>query len=388
MIQREIMGTKLTAKLWLDEVEDSCMEQIVRLASLPYAFHHVAIMPDAHTGVGMPIGGVLATKGVVVPNAVGVDIGCGMCAVRTNLKASELCRKDITTVMSHIRKNIPLGFDHRKEPMDESLLPEADFDQLPYLKNMKSAMLRQLGTLGGGNHFIEIQKDVVNDDVWIMIHSGSRNVGLSIAKQYAKIAAEWCAKWYSETQPELEFLPIEFNEGKKYLREMEYCVQFALANRKVMMDFIMEGFRLIRPSVEFDDIINIAHNYTAYENHFGEDVIVHRKGATRARMGEIGIIPGSMGTKSYIVEGLGNPESFESCSHGAGRRLSRAMARETLSLEEECRKMDERGIIHGMRRDGLDEAPGAYKDIDIVMQFESDLVKPIVELVPIAVIKG
>lgn len=388
MIQREIMGTKLTAKLWLDEVEDSCMEQIVRLASLPYAFHHVAIMPDAHTGVGMPIGGVLATKGVVVPNAVGVDIGCGMCAVRTNLKASELCRKDITTVMSHIRKNIPLGFDHRKEPMDESLLPEADFDQLPYLKNMKSAMLRQLGTLGGGNHFIEIQKDVANDDVWIMIHSGSRNVGLSIAKQYAKIAAEWCAKWHSETQPELEFLPIEFNEGKKYLREMEYCVQFALANRKVMMDFIMEGFRLIRPSVEFDDIINIAHNYAAYENHFGEDVIVHRKGATRARMGEIGIIPGSMGTKSYIVEGLGNPESFESCSHGAGRRLSRAMARETLSLEEECRKMDERGIIHGMRRDGLDEAPGAYKDIDIVMQFESDLVKPIVELVPIAVIKG
>lgn len=388
MIQREIMGTKLTAKLWLDEVEDSCMEQIVRLASLPYAFHHIAIMPDAHTGVGMPIGGVLATKGVVVPNAVGVDIGCGMCAVRTTLKASELERKDITSVMGYIRKNIPLGFDHRKTPMDESLLPEADFDKLPYLKNMKAAMLCQLGTLGGGNHFIEIQKDVANDDVWIMIHSGSRNVGLSIAKQYAKIAVEWCAKWYSETQPGLEFLPIEFEEGKKYLLEMEYCKQFALANRKVMMDFIMEGFRLIKPNVEFGDLINIAHNYAAYEHHFGENVIVHRKGATRARMGEIGIIPGSMGTKSYIVEGLGNIESFESCSHGAGRRLSRAMARETLSLEEECRKMDERGIIHGMRRDGLDEAPGAYKDIDRVMQFESDLVKPIVELLPIAVIKG
>ena len=154
------------------------------------------------------------------------------------------------------------------------------------------------------------------------------------------------------------------------------------------MDFIMEGIRLIKPNVEFGDLINIAHNYAAYEHHFGENVIVHRKGATRARMGEIGIIPGSMGTKSYIVEGLGNIESFESCSHGAGRRLSRAMARETLSLEEECRKMDERGIIHGMRRDGLDEAPGAYKDIDRVMQFESDLVKPIVELLPIAVIKG
>lgn len=388
MIQREVMGTKLTAKLWLDEVEDSCMEQIVRLASLPYAFHHIAIMPDAHAGVGMPIGGVLATKGVVVPNAVGVDIGCGMCAVRTNLKASELERSDVTDVMRHIRKNIPLGFDHRKQPMDECLLPEADLDKLPFLRNLKEAMLRQLGTLGGGNHFIEIQKDVATDDVWVMIHSGSRNVGLTIAKKYASIAEEWCKKWYAETQPGLEFLPIEFEEGKKYLREMEYCKQFALANRKVMMDIIMDGFRLIRPNVVFDPIINIAHNYAAYENHFGENVIVHRKGATRAGFGEIGIIPGSMGTKSYIVEGLGNPESFMSCSHGAGRRLSRAMARETLSLEEESRKMDEKGIIHGMRRDGLDEAPGAYKDIEQVIQFESDLVKPIVELVPMAVIKG
>lgn len=388
MIQRVVNGTKLSAKLWLDEVEDSCMEQIVRLASLPYAFHHVAIMPDAHTGVGMPIGGVLATKGVVVPNAVGVDIGCGMCAVRTNLKASELERSDVTSVMRHIRKNIPLGFDHRKTPMDESLLPEADFDKLPLLKNLKEAMLRQIGTLGGGNHFIEIQKDVANDDVWVMIHSGSRNVGLTIAKHYAKIAAEWCVKWHSETQPGLEFLPIEFDKGRNYLNEMNYCVEFALANRKLMMDIIMEGFRLIRPNVEFDEIINIAHNYAAFENHFGENVIVHRKGATRARLGEIGIIPGSMGTKSFIVEGLGNPESFLSCSHGAGRRLSRAMARETLSLEEECQKMDENGIIHGMRRDGLDEAPGAYKDIDSVMQFESDLVKPVVELLPMAVVKG
>lgn len=388
MIKKEIFGTKLAAKLWLDDVEDSCMEQIVRLASLPYAFHHIAIMPDAHTGKGMPIGGVLATKGVVVPNAVGVDIGCGMCAVRTNIKANELVRSDVTSIMRHIRENVPLGFDHRKTPMDESLLPEADFDKLPYLKNMKNAMLRQIGTLGGGNHFIEIQKDASNDDVWIMIHSGSRNVGLTIANQYARIASEWCAKWYSETMPGLEFLPIEFEAGKKYLNEMNYCKEFALVNRKVIMDFVMEGFRLIKPNVEFDPIINIAHNYASFESHFGENVIVHRKGATRARKGEIGIIPGSMGTKSFIVEGLGNADSFESCSHGSGRRLSRGMARETLSLEDECRKMDEKGIIHGMRRDGLDEAPGAYKDIDIVMQFESDLVKPIVELLPMAVIKG
>ncbi len=388
MIQKEIFGTKLSAKLWLDDVEDTCLEQIVRLASLPYAFHHIAVMPDAHTGVGMPIGGVLATKGVVVPNAVGVDIGCGMCAVRTNLKANELIRSDITSVMRHIRKNIPLGFEHRKTPMDESLLPPADFEKLPFLKNMKDAMARQLGTLGGGNHFIEIQKDVNTDDVWVMLHSGSRNVGLCVAKHYANIASEWCAKWHSETQPGLEFLPIEFDKGRNYFREMEYCKQFALANRKVMMDIIMDGIRQVKPDVEFDPTINIAHNYASFEKHFDEEVIVHRKGATRAGKGEIGIIPGSMGTKSFIVEGLGNPDSFESCSHGAGRRLSRGMARETLSLEEECRKMDEKGIIHGMRRDGLDEAPGAYKDIDLVMQYESDLVKPIAELLPMAVIKG
>lgn len=382
------MGTRLPAKMWLDDVEDSCLAQIIDLASLPFAFKHIAIMPDAHAGKGMPIGGVLATKGVVVPNAVGVDIGCGMCAVKTSLKASELERTDLTGVMRHIRKTIPLGFDHQVKAVDESLLPDLDLESLPFLKDKKNAMLKEIGTLGGGNHFIEIQRDTATDDVWAMIHSGSRHVGLTVANHYNKLAEYWCERWHADTLPGLAFLPIETELGKDYMREMEFCVALALANRKAMMDRVMEGFSMLRPGVEFEPVINIAHNYAAWENHFGQNVIVHRKGATRARAGEIGIIPGSMGTKSYIVEGLGNPDSFMSCSHGAGRRMSRSEAFRTLSLEQECAAMDAKGLIHGMRKNGLDEAPSAYKDIEQVVALESDLVRPIVELAPLAVIKG
>lgn len=364
------------------------MEQIVNLASLPYAFKHIAIMPDAHTGKGMPIGGVLATKGVIVPNAVGVDIGCGMCAIKTNLNAKDLSRKDLTNVMGYIRQTIPLGFDHQKESVDESLMPDIDIEQLPFLKGKKNKILHEIGTLGGGNHFIEIQKDTTTGDVWAMIHSGSRHTGLQVAKHYNDIAEFWCAKWFAETLPGLAFLPIETQSAKDYMAEMNFCVQLAFANRSAMMERVKEGFQQIRPSVAFEPMINIAHNYAAWENHFSENVIVHRKGATRAQLGETGIIPGSMGTKSYIVEGLGCKESFMSCSHGAGRRMSRSAAFKTLSLADECHRMDEKGIIHGMRQSGLDEAPGAYKDIEQVMAYESDLVRPVVELAPLAVIKG
>lgn len=383
------MGTKVPAKLWLNEVEDKCMEQIVSLASLPFAFRHIAIMPDAHAGKGMPIGGVLATRGVVVPNAVGVDIGCGMCAVKTNLKAEEFSRKDLTDIMSRIRATVPLGFDHQAEAVDASWLPDADMDALPFLRSKREACLHEIGTLGGGNHFIEIQKDVTGDDVWLMIHSGSRHVGLSVATHYDKLAQYWNAKWYSESLPGLAFLPIETQPGKDYMREMDFCVQLAFANRKAIMQRVCEAVEAVKPAASFEPMLNIAHNYAAWEEHFGESVIVHRKGATRARAGETGIIPGSMGTKSYIVEGLGNPESFMSCSHGAGRRLSRTRAIHTLSLADEVRRMEERGIVHPLRsKQGLDEAPGAYKDIDVVLELEKDLVKPLVELLPMACIKG
>jgi tRNA-splicing ligase RtcB len=388
MIQKVVMGTHLPAKLWLNEVEDKCMQQIINLASLPFAFHHVAIMPDAHAGKGMPIGGVLATKGVVVPNAVGVDIGCGMCAVKTNLNVAELDRARLTAMMAYIRRYVPLGFDHQVDAVDESLLPETDMEQLPFLRSKRNNCLHEIGTLGGGNHFMEIQKDTTSGDVWLMVHSGSRHVGLSVAQHYDKIAEFWCAKWYADTIYGLAFLPVESDFGKNYIKEMNFCVQMAFANRNAIINRMKEAVASVMPKAEFQPMINIAHNYAAWENHYGENVIVHRKGATRARLGEIGIIPGSMGTKSYIVEGLGNRESFMSCSHGAGRRLSRTAAFRTLSLEDEVRKMDEQGIIHGLRKNGLDEAPSAYKDIEKVMALESDLVKPIVELSPLAVIKG
>ena len=361
------MGTRLPAKLWLDEVEDSCMSQIMDLTSLPFAFKHIAIMPDAHAGKGMPIGGVLATNGVIVPNAVGVDIGCGMCAIKTNRKAEDFSYTDLTSIMSKIRAVVPLGFDHQNKKQDQELLPQGfDFEEMPVLKNQYEACLKQIGTLGGGNHFIEIQKDTATSDVWVMIHSGSRNIGLKVANHYNKIAQYWNEKWYSEMVSGLAYLPME-----------------------TQMTRICEAIQAVKPETDFDPMINIAHNYAAWENHFDQDVIVHRKGATRAYEGEIGIIPGSMGTKSYIVEGLGNPESFKSCSHGAGRLMGRKDACRRLSLDEEKERMDQQGIIHGLRsQNELDEAPGAYKDIAQVIANERDLVKPLVELAPMAVIKG
>jgi tRNA-splicing ligase RtcB len=253
--------------------------------------------------------------------------------------------------------------------------------------------LKSIGTLGGGNHFIEIQKGS-DGHIWIMIHSGSRNLGKQIADHYDKIARELNKKWYSEVPDkwELAFLPVNSKEGQSYIREMNYAVEFALANRKLMIDRVIEIFQkelvgFENPETKFNEMINIAHNYARQENHFGKNVWVHRKGATSAREEEIGIIPGSQGTKSYIVKGKGNPESFESCSHGAGRKMGRKQAQRSLSYEEEIKKMG--SVIHGMRGEkDLDEAPGSYKDIDVVMQNQKDLVDIVVELSPLAVIKG
>lgn len=388
MIQKTIKGTRLPAKLWLNEVEEDCMKQILNLASLPFAYKHIAIMPDAHAGQGMPIGGVLATTDVVVPNAVGVDIGCGMCAMKTNLKAEELGKEDLKTIVQYVYQTVPLGFEHQRSSADESLLPNIELESLPLLRTQKSAMLKEIGTLGGGNHFIEIQKDIKNNDVWVMIHSGSRHVGVTVANYYNQQAEILCARWYAQKSSGLAFLPVEEQLGKDYIREMEFCKHFAFANRQAMMERVKDGFRSVFPQVSFEPLINIAHNYAAWEKHFGKSVIVHRKGATRAFKGELGIIPGSMGSKSYIVRGLGNTESFMSCSHGAGRKMSRNMALKTLSLKHECKQMDDMGILHNMNRKILDEAPGAYKNIRQVMDFQCDLVKPIIELVPLAVIKG
>ena len=382
-------GDKIPIKMWADRIDENALTQAHNLASLPYAFHHIALMPDVHCGLGMPIGGVLATKGVVVPNAVGVDIGCGMCAIKTSLRVVDIDDKRIRRVLSAIRNRVPLSFDHHKELQDESLLPQGhDVESMTYVKTQQIAARHQLGTLGGGNHFIEIQKSS-EGDVWVMIHSGSRNVGKQVADHHGKIAKRLNERWYSDTIEGLEFMPIESAEGKNYWREMLWCIDFALCNRQLIMKRICESFADVFHNIEFEPMINIAHNYAAWEHHFGKDVIIHRKGATRAYKDEIGIIPGSQGTKSYIVRGLGNPESFMSCSHGAGRVLGRKEACRKLDLQSEIDRLNALGIIHGIRHQRqLDEAPSAYKDIGVVMFNQRDLVEPIVELSPIAVIKG
>jgi tRNA-splicing ligase RtcB (3'-phosphate/5'-hydroxy nucleic acid ligase) len=376
----------LVIKSWCEEPEDGAITQAKNLARLPFAFKQICLMPDTHQGYGMPIGGVMATSGMVVPNAVGVDIGCGMCAVKTSLLEIEI--DTLKSIMGGIRMMIPVGFEHQKEKQAVSLMPDmVDFKNTPIVERQFNAALSQVGTLGGGNHFIEIQKG--NDGyIWIMIHSGSRNIGKQVADFYNKKAIEINEKYFSKIPKEWElaFLPMEHGEGYNYLKEMQYCVDFALANRKLMMERIKEIIGYVTGAT-FDEMINIAHNYAKMENHFGKNVLVHRKGATSAREGEVGIIPGSQGTASYIVKGLGNPESFQSCSHGAGRKMGRNVARKTLNLADEQEKL--KGIIHSVRNvQDLDEASGAYKSIDVVMKEQSDLVEPIIELKPLAVIKG
>lgn len=384
-MKKVISSERLPIKMWTDNMEKGALEQTKNLANLPFARKWIAIMPDTHQGYGMPIGGVMATDNVIVPNAVGVDIGCGMCAVKTSLKDIET--ETVKQIMGEIRKVVPLGFDHQDAKQDKSLMPKIEGD-MPIVKQQYESALRQLGTLGGGNHFIEIQK---GDDgyIWIMVHSGSRNLGHKIATEYNKQAQKINEKYYSvvDKKQELAFLPIE--DGKTYMREMNYAVDFAFANRKLMIDRIKAIFNYEFSDIEFDDMINIAHNYAKFENHFGKNYIIHRKGATSAYEGELGIIPGSQGESSYIVKGLGNEKSFKSCSHGAGRVMGRRQAQRTLNLEKEKKSLDDKGVIHSIRnKKDLDEAPSAYKDIDEVMEKQKDLVEIVTTLRPIAVIKG
>jgi tRNA-splicing ligase RtcB len=394
--EKEKMEVKMInnrpVKIWTDNVEESAMRQIENLTTLPFLFHHLAIMPDVHAGMGMPIGGVLACKNAVIPNAVGVDIGCGMCAVKTNWKVNEIpttvIRKEI---MAGIRERIPLGMDHHKEAQDERYLPEGhDIDKLEVVKRRQNSIRYEVGTLGGGNHFIELQRDE-EDTLWIMIHSGSRNLGKQVGDFYNHIAKTLNTRYYSVVSPDIQlpFLAAETKEFGMYWNEMKYCIDFAFCNRKLMMERIEEVLADSLKGIEFEPMINIAHNYAAYEHHFGENVIVHRKGATLAREGVTGIIPGSQGTASYIVEGLGNPDSFCSCSHGAGRVLSRKMAIKTLDMQQELAQLEAKGIIHAIRsQNDMQEASGAYKDIEEVIANELDLVKVKTRLLPVAVIKG
>jgi tRNA-splicing ligase RtcB len=373
---------------WADDIEGGALEQAFNIAKLPFAFHHVAVMADGHQGFGMPIGGVLATRGVIVPNAVGVDIGCGMAAVRTNLFDYDLQPDALKQVMAIVRGTVPLGLGQRQaEPQDWE-----GFDRAPRLfviQRQLEAARKQLGTLGAGNHFIEIQAEE-HGPVWVMVHSGSRNFGLQVAGEYHKAAKVMCERWHSKIPtPDLAFLPIETLEGKDYLEGMGYCLEFARENRAVMMRHVIEALDQITGAVRVVVSLDVHHNYARWEQHYGQSVLVHRKGATYAGAGSVGIIPGSMGTASYIVRGLGSQASFDSCSHGAGRRMSRTAARRDLDLNLEQAKMTALGVVGGPRTAAdLDEAPGAYKDIDVVMAAQRDLVEVSNKLRPLASLKG
>ncbi|PZX16435.1 tRNA-splicing ligase RtcB [Breznakibacter xylanolyticus] len=293
---KTIISTELhPIKLWLEDIEPNALSQARNLANLPFAFHHISIMPDAHSGYGMPIGSVLATKGVIIPNAVGVDIGCGMCALKTNV--DDLDSENLKAILSSIRKTIPVGRNWHSEQQDLSLMPK--FQKHPEIitRQFKNASF-QLGTLGGGNHFIEIQRGS-DGFIWVMIHSGSRNLGKTVAEHYNTIAKKLNERWHTNVpaQWDLAFLPIETDEAHAYTAEMNYCIEFALANRKLMMQRIQHAFiDVLKGRVEFGEMINKTHNFAAWEHHYNINVLVHRKGATRARKGEWGIIPGSQGS--------------------------------------------------------------------------------------------
>ena len=392
-------GYRIPVKSWCADMEASAMAQAENLARHPVLRHHVALMPDCHCGVGMPIGGVIAAKEAVIPAAVGVDIGCGMIAVETDIPAERLADMRFRrAIHTRIRELIPVGEGHyHKEVQSWDGFEEYLDSGAGNPRFVTSLDRHNLGTLGGGNHFIEIQQSDTGF-VWLMIHSGSRNLGKRIEELYQEKAMQLCERFYSPLpHSDLAFLPIQDENGHNYLRDMNFALRYAFENRQRMMACCKTVIADFVPEVQFLREVNIHHNYAAFEEHFGEMLCVHRKGATSAKPDEIGIIPGSMGTASYIVRGLGNPESFMSCSHGAGRRMSRAAASKNLTVAECDAAMQ--GIVcdrwhpvtrYGKGKDVLDlsEAPQAYKDIEDVIASERDLVEVQVRLTPLAVVKG
>jgi len=403
-------GQHVPIKAWIDgvELEESARKQLVNVASLPFVHKHVAVMPDVHWGMGATVGSVIATRGAVVPAAVGVDIGCGMIAQRTTLRAEDL-PDDLHAVRVAIEAAVPHGrTDHggRNDRGSWHDLPEhvagvaASFaDGLARVRShagkqfaarwTDERVFRHLGTLGGGNHFVELCLDE-RGDVWVMLHSGSRGVGNAIGTTFIERARKLAEQYFIELpDPHLAYLPEHTPDFDAYVEAVGWAQEFAKANRGLMLDAVVRAVQstVAKPfTMDSETAVNCHHNYVAREKHFGENVLVTRKGAVRAREGELGIIPGSMGTRSYIVRGKGHPDSFESCSHGAGRRMSRHEARKRITLDDhaaatagvECRK-DE---------DVLDESPAAYKDIDRVIEAERDLVDVVHTLRAVVCVKG
>jgi tRNA-splicing ligase RtcB len=390
-----INGDRVPIHVWAPqhEVESDAIRQLKAVARLPWVAHHVAVMPDVHVGIGATVGSVIALRGAVAPAAVGVDIGCGMAAVKTSLTAEDL-PDDLRKLRSAIEAAIPVGREaHREAAWSTAKKPlaaqagalMARFSELEGgVQKLETRASMQLGSLGGGNHFIEVCLDTAGS-LWLMLHSGSRNIGATLAGFHIERARKL---FHNQELPERDL--AVFIAGTPafdaYRRDLYWAQEYAALNRAVMLERLEGVVARSFHRVTFEAPISCHHNYVAEEMHFGEHVLVTRKGAIRAGKGELGIIPGSMGAKSFIVRGLGNPLSFESASHGAGRRMSRTQAKKTFSVADlehqtrgvECRK--DSGVI--------DEAPKAYKDIDRVMEQQSDLVEIVAELKQVVCVKG
>ncbi|HEY3317949.1 MAG TPA: RtcB family protein [Coriobacteriia bacterium] len=375
--------------VWGAEPDPAAMQQAEHLADLPFAFHHVALMPDTHVGYGMPIGGVLAAEGRVIPHAVGLDIGCGVRVWKTNVTVEEFMpRRD--TILSDIMRSVPTGFEWHKASQESRT---ALFDDVPAVGVLLAEVdkaKKQVGTLGGGNHFIEVQRDT-DGIVWAMVHSGSRNLGKQMATHYDQLARQRNASDHDPVPPNwgLAHLPAEEGLGAEYLRVMDFCLRFARESRRLMGERVQEAFaRRVPDAPAPGDPVDVHHNYAAVEEHFGRLVVVHRKGAVRAE-GTVAI-PGSMGSHTWIGRGLCNADSFCSCAHGAGRRLGRGEAKRQLTVQHVIGEMRERDVrlFKAKKSDVAEEAPEAYKDIDEVMDAQRDLVEPTVLLTPLGVVKG
>jgi tRNA-splicing ligase RtcB len=388
---------KVPVKIYTEDIESSALDQLTSISQLPFIHSHVAAMPDVHTGIGPTVGAVIPTRGAIIPAAVGVDIGCGMNAIRLSLRAKDL-PDNLKRVRSAIENMVPVGFaKHKTIAAQNSTIKnlESRINQITdkhpavfrMIKNPEQTWTQQLGTLGGGNHFIELCLDE-NQELWIMLHSGSRGIGNAIGRYFINLAK----KDMEQHQLQLPDRDLAyFTQGAQhfddYVEAVHWAQEYAMFNRREMMRLLIEALRRELPPFEMTkEAINCHHNYVAIEEHFGAQVFLTRKGAIRAGEGELGIIPGSMGAKSYIVRGKGNQESFCSCSHGAGRRMSRTEAKRRFNSQDvatqtqgvECRK--DKGVI--------DEIPGAYKSIDEVMANQEDLVEVVHTLKQIVCVKG
>jgi tRNA-splicing ligase RtcB len=389
-----VINARVPVKVWTDRIEPQAIEQLKNVASLPVVHPHVAAMPDVHLGKGATIGSVVPTRGAVCPAAVGVDIGCGMSAQKTSIPAEILTAEDRKRLRHSIEREIPVGREQKRQPfeaavswMDSHGAPEA------VSRAVVERALHQLGTLGGGNHFIEVCVDRDDGMLWTLLHSGSRNVGKTVAEIHMAQAKRGMGTMLAElADPDLAWLTEGTPDFERYNSDREWCQAYARQNRTIMTSRLL---RQLAFALGFgDDVsrlgitlsVDCHHNYVAQEDHFGEQLLVTRKGAIRAGVGELGIIPGSMGTGSYIVRGLGNPESFSSAPHGAGRTMSRSEARRRFTAEDlvcqtegvECRK-DARVV---------DEIPGAYKPIEEVMENSRDLVEVVAFIRQLICVKG